>query len=58
MRIGYRAPTTKKMVSAKTTGNFKSNITPFNGKKDMGFMSNTNKSIYNKAYHKTNKNDK
>lgn len=57
MKIGFRKPSIKKSVKARTTGKLKrkakSTINPFYGKKGMGVVRNPKKAIYNKVYNKT-----
>lgn len=57
MKIGFRKPSIKKAVKARTTGKIKrkakSSINPFYGKKRMGLIRNPKKSVYNKIYKKT-----
>ncbi len=57
IRIGFRKPSLKKSLRARTTGKYKRRvkraITPFYGKKGMGFIKNPRRSIRNKIYHKT-----
>lgn len=57
MKLGYRKPSIKKSISARTTGRakriVKSSINPSYGKKGMGLLNNPEKSVYNKIYNKT-----
>lgn len=57
MKYGYRKPSIKKSVSARTTGNIKrkakSTINPLYGKKGMGYVNDPHKALYNKIYNKT-----
>lgn len=57
MKIGMRKPCLKKMFKSRTTSKFKrkalSSINSLYGKKGMGLLRNSNKSIYNKVYKKT-----
>lgn len=57
MKIGYRKPSFKKRVSARTTGRAKrkakSFINPSYGKKGVGWINNPKKALYIKAYNKT-----
>ncbi len=57
MKFGFRKPSIKKSIKARTTGKIKrkakKTINPFYGKKGMGFIKNPKKSLYNKIYNKT-----
>lgn len=57
MKVGYRKPSAKKSIKARTTGKIKrkvkKTINPFYGKKGMGYVKNPKKAVYNKVYHKT-----
>ncbi|MGG7160256.1 hypothetical protein [Clostridium baratii] len=57
MKVGMRAPSIKKSVSARTTGKFnravKSSINPLYGKKGMGWINDPKRAAYNKVYNKT-----
>lgn len=57
MKIGYRKPSVKKSLSARTTGRakrmLKSSINPTYGKNGMGLINNPKKAVYNKIYNKT-----
>ncbi|QMU07496.1 hypothetical protein [Levilactobacillus suantsaii] len=59
MKFGYRTPSFKKSLSARTTGRLKrearSTIDPTYGKKGMGWLKDPEKAAYNKVYHKTTK---
>lgn len=59
MKFGYRTPSFKKSLSARTTGRLKrearSAIDPTYGKKGMGWLKDPEKAAYNKVYHKTTK---
>jgi len=59
MKYGYRTPSIKKSVSARTTGKINRNINrtvnPIYGKKGMGYINNPEKAVYNKIYNKTSK---
>lgn len=56
MKFGFRTPSLKKSISAKTTGALKRKvkkaITPGYSKKGMGIL-HPKKAIYNKVYKKT-----
>ncbi|MBP3621714.1 MAG: hypothetical protein J6J16_08150 [Lachnospiraceae bacterium] len=56
MKIGYRKPSIKKSISARTTAKWKRaakrKINPYYGKKGMGVFTNPNKAAYNKFYNK------
>ncbi len=53
MKIGYRKPSVKKSLSARTTGRakrmLKSSINPTYGKNGMGLINNPKKAVYNKT---------
>ncbi|MFZ7175814.1 hypothetical protein [Streptococcus hyovaginalis] len=57
MKIGYRKPSLKKSIKARTTGKVKrqvkSAVNPLYGKKGMGLINNPKKAVYNKVYNKT-----
>ncbi|MCI5808119.1 MAG: hypothetical protein SOZ06_06265 [Candidatus Faecenecus gallistercoris] len=57
MKIGFRKPSLKKSIKARTTGKikraFKKSSNPFYGKRGMGLLKNPKKAIYNKVYSKT-----
>lgn len=57
IKIGFRTPSLKKSLKARTTGKIKrkvkSSINPLYGKKGMGFIKNPKKSVRNKIYKKT-----
>ena len=57
MKIGFRTPSLKRMMRARTTGRvkriMKKSINPLYGKKGVGLITNPKKSLYNKVYHKT-----
>lgn len=57
MKIGYRKPSVKKSLSARTTGRakraIKSSVNPVYGKKGMGMLNDPKKAVYNKVYNKT-----
>lgn len=57
MKVGFRTPSLKKSISARTTGalkrKVKSSINPLYGKKGMGLITNPKKAVYNKVYKKT-----
>ena len=57
MKFGFRTPSIKKSIKARTTGRLKreikKSINPLYGKKGMGFVNNPKKAIYNKVYNKT-----
>ena len=59
MKFGYRKPSIKKSISARTTGRakraVKSAILPGYGKKGMGWINNPKKAVYNHVYNKTTK---
>ena len=57
MKYGYRKPSIKKSVSARTTGNIKRKVksatNPLYGKKGMGYINDPKKAVYNKIYNET-----
>lgn len=56
MKFGFRTPSIKGMVKARTTGKVKrmakKAVNPLYGKKGMGIL-NPKKAVYNKVYRKT-----
>ena len=59
MKIGFRTPSLKKSLKARTTSKYKrqlkSAIDPTYGKKGVGGFKNPKKALYNKIYNKTTK---
>lgn len=59
MKIGFRTPSLKKSLKARTTSKYKrqlkSVIDPTYGKKGIGWFKNPKKALYNKIYNKTTK---
>lgn len=57
MKVGYRKPSFKKSVSAKTKGKMnraiKKATNPYYGKKGSGMIKDPKKALYNKCYNKT-----
>ena len=56
MKFGFRKPSVKRRISARTTGRLKrsaKSVIPGYGAKGMGLVKNPKKSLYNKVYHKT-----
>lgn len=57
MKFGYRKPSVRRSISARTTGRVKRaakrSINPLYGKKGMGYVNNPQKALYNKIYNKT-----
>lgn len=57
MKFGFRKPSIKKSIKARTTGRVKRTvnkaINPVYGKKGMGFINNPKKAVYNSIYNKT-----
>ncbi len=57
MKIGFRKPSLKKSIKARTTAKWKrrikSKLIPFYGKKGTGIFKDPKKAIYNKVYNKT-----
>lgn len=56
MKVGFRTPSIKKSISARTTGRIKrkakKTIVPGYGQKGMGWVTNPKKAAYNKVYNK------
>lgn len=59
MKFGFRTPSFKKSISARTVGKVKRQakkaINPMYGSKGMGLINNPSKAVYNKVYNKTTK---
>lgn len=57
MKFGFRTPSIKRSISARTTGRakraIKRAIIPGYGRKGMGLLTHPKKSIYNRVYQKT-----
>ncbi|MBE6828182.1 MAG: NINE protein [Ruminococcaceae bacterium] len=57
MKVGYRKPSVKKSIKARTTGKMKRKVkkavNPFYGKKGMGYIKDPKRAVKNKVYHKT-----
>ncbi|MGL5917991.1 MAG: hypothetical protein ACRCYM_01965 [Cetobacterium sp.] len=57
MKFGFRMPSLKKSLSARTTGSLKraikKEIIPGYGKKGTGWLKDPKKAAYNKVYNKT-----
>jgi hypothetical protein len=57
MKIGFRKPSVKKSIKARTTGRakrvIKSSINPLYGKKGVGYIRDPKRAVYNKIYKKT-----
>lgn len=57
MKIGFRTPSLKRSIKARTTGRLKRSIkrsvNPLYGKKGMGFVKNPKRAVKNKIYRKT-----
>ena len=57
MKVGFRKPTLKKSLKARTTAKWKRQakkaIISGYGKKGSGWIKNPKKAAYNKVYHKT-----
>ena len=57
MKVGFRKPSIKKSIRARTTGKWKRRvkrtINPFYGKKGMGFIRNPKRSVKNRVYKRT-----
>lgn len=59
MKIGFRKPSIKKSIKARTTGkakrNIKKTLNPMYGKKGTGVIRSPKKAVYNKIYNKTSR---
>ena len=59
MKFGFRTPSFKKSISARTVGKVKrqakKTINPMYGSKGMGMINNPSKAVYNKVYNRTTK---
>ncbi|MCY7155340.1 hypothetical protein MK543_05035 [Streptococcus gallolyticus subsp. gallolyticus] len=57
MKVGFRKPSFKKSLKARTTSKWKRQtkkaVIPGYGKKGTGWLKNPKKAAYNKVYHKT-----
>ena len=57
MKFGFRTPSLKRSLSARTKGRtkraVKKDIIPCYGKKGSGWVENPKKAVYNKVYNKT-----
>lgn len=57
MKVGFRKPSLKRSIKARTTGKLKRKmkkaVNPLYGKKGMGLVKNPKKAVYNKVYNKT-----
>lgn len=57
MKIGFRKPSLKRSLKARTTGrlkrSIKRSINPSYGRKGTGYVRNPKKAVYNKIYRKT-----
>ena len=57
MKIGFRTPSIKKSIRARTTGKLKrqikKSVNPFYGKKGVGFVKDPKRAVKNKIYQKT-----
>lgn len=57
MRVGLRKPSLKKSLKARTTGRakraLKKAVNPLYGRKGMGFIRNSKRSIKNRVYKRT-----
>lgn len=57
MKFGFRTPSLKKTLKARTTGAIKRKakgaVNPLYGKKGMGFIKDPERSVKNKIYKKT-----
>lgn len=56
MKFGFRMPSLKRSIRARTTGRAKravKSLIPGYGKKGAGWIKNPKKALYNKVYNKT-----
>lgn len=57
MKMGFRKPSIKRSIKARTTGKLKrqikSSIDPTYGKKGVGWVKDPKRAAYNKVYNKT-----
>lgn len=53
MKFGFRTPSFKRSISARTTGRAKRAIIPGYGKRGIGLLTNPKKSIYNRLHRRT-----
>ncbi len=57
MKMGFRTPSVKKSITARTTGRIKRSakkaVNPLYGKKGVGYIKNPTKAVKNSVYHKT-----
>lgn len=57
MKVGFRKPSLKRSLKARTTGrlkrSLKRSVNPLYGKKGMGYLKNPSRALKNKVYHKT-----
>lgn len=57
MKVGFRTPSIKKSITARTIGTItrtvKRSVNPLYGKNGVGFVKSPSKSINNAVYHKT-----
>lgn len=57
MKYGFRKPSLKRSISARTTGRAKRAVKraliPGYGRKGMGLLTNPKKSLYNRVYRRT-----
>lgn len=57
MKFGFRTPSLRRSISARTTGRvkraIKRAIIPSYGRKGMGLLTHPRKSLYNRAYRRT-----
>ena len=57
IKVGFRKPSWKKSLRARTTGKYKRRIKkaiiPFYGKKGTGFIKNPRRALYSKVYRRT-----
>lgn len=53
MKFGFRTPSLKRSISARTTGRAKRAIIPGYGRRGIGLLTNPKKSLYNRVYRRT-----
>ena len=57
MKFGFRTPSLKRSISARTTGRakraIKRAIIPGGGRRGIGLLTNPKKSLYNRVYRRT-----
>lgn len=57
MKVGFRTPSIKRSIKARTTGRakraIKKSVNPLYGKKGMGYIKDPKRAVKQKIYHKT-----